>query len=171
MYETLQQVFEKLTFTGHAISSQVVANSAGAATGVLRSGETELWASSVVCLARVSSWMLSTASKRQTVRYHKCMWVVCVFLCVCPCLCVADLPFWPSLSYTFMWTTPLVLFLSMTTLRPSLLVTVPSCPDSSSAHHSLPPVIINVTFLKSGHRCKLLDSSNTATFCLLDWET
>lgn len=40
--EAVQQVFEKPTLTGHAITTQVVANGAGAATGVLRSGETEL---------------------------------------------------------------------------------------------------------------------------------
>lgn len=70
----------------------------------------------------------------------------------------ACLPFWPSLSYTFIWTNPLVLFLRITGFRPSLLVTVPSCADSSSAHQSLPPVTINVIcwygYKTYSHRCR-----------------
>ena len=65
----------------------------------------------------------------------------------CGSVCVhvwALLPFWPSLSNTFMWTTPLVLFLRITGFRPSLLFTVPSWADSSSAHHSFPPVKVHL---------------------------
>lgn len=140
--QLLSTYFGKHTLAWHAVTTQVVANSAGAASGVLRCGEAELWASSVVNLALVSSWMLSTISKRQEIS-------VCVFLCLYLCVCVlwACLPFWPSLSYTFIWTTPPVLFLRVTGFRPSLLVTVPSCADSSSTHHSLPPVT---------HQCHLL---------------
>lgn len=44
----------KHTFARHAVTTQVVANGAGAAAGVLRGGEAELRASSVVYLAWVS---------------------------------------------------------------------------------------------------------------------
>lgn len=44
----------KRTFARHAVTTQVVANGAGAAAGVLRGGEAELRASSVVYLAWVS---------------------------------------------------------------------------------------------------------------------
>lgn len=51
-----------------------------------------------------------------------------------------------------MWITPAVLFLRMARFLPSLLVTVPSCPESSSAHHSLPPATINVTSICWCHK-------------------
>lgn len=133
----------KRTFARHAVATQVVANGAGAAAGVLRGGKAELRASSVVYLAWVSPWAPSTTNRRQVMRGGKCMCLACVLP---DCIFIRS-PFWPSLSYTFMWTTPLVLFLSTTRFRPSLLVTVPSCADSSSAHHSLPPV---------NHQCHLL---------------
>lgn len=130
--------FIKYTFTRYAVTKQVVANCAGAASGVLRGGEAELWAASVVDLAQVSSWMLSTTN-------NKCKWLpwVVLYLHWLIDLWKQSLPFWPSRSYTFMCTTPLVLFLRITKFWPSLLVTVPSCPNLSSAHQSLPPVTIN----------------------------
>ena len=76
--------FGKRTFARHAVATQVVANGAGAAAGVLRSGEAKLWAAAVVYLARVSSWMLSTT--RQEARNK--VPLVCVRVCVCVCVCV-----------------------------------------------------------------------------------
>lgn len=46
------------TLARRAIATQVVANGAGAAAGVLWSWEAQLRASSVVYLARISSWLL-----------------------------------------------------------------------------------------------------------------
>lgn len=159
-------IFGKCTFTRHAVTTQVVANSARAATGVLGSREAELWASTVVYLARVSSWMLSTTRQKASNKVlHMCVGSVCfcVYICVIVCWHVwACLPFWPSLSYTFIWTTPLVLFLRITRFRPSLLVTVPSWADSSSAHQSLPPVTINGTSLKNMAK----DSDSVKLQCL-----
>lgn len=59
------------------------------------------------------------------------------------------LPFCPSLSYTFICTTPLVLFRRIMWFRPSLLLAVPSCAESSSAHHSLLPVNTGPTWFRS----------------------
>lgn len=53
-----------VTFTRHAVTAQVVSDGARTAPGVLRGGEAELRALSVVYLARVSSWMLSTTNRR-----------------------------------------------------------------------------------------------------------
>lgn len=78
----VQQVFGKLTFAWHTVATQVVANGAGAATGVLRSGETELRAPAVVYLAWVSSWMLSTASTMHIIRSALCVWCVLRVICV-----------------------------------------------------------------------------------------
>lgn len=49
------------------------------------------------------------------------------------------LPFWLSLSYTLMWTTPVVLFRRTIRFFPSLLLMVPSWARTSSAHHNFPP--------------------------------
>lgn len=157
------------TLTRHAITAQVIANGAGTAAGVFWSWETELWASSVVYLAWISSWILNKISKRKTVRYYKK--VHCVRICICVYCCVRNcLPFWLSLSYTFIWTTPLVLFLKITRLRPSLLVTVPSCPDSSSAHQSFPPVTSSENVLKSEHTFKAEANGISFFFCLFQTE-
>lgn len=47
-----------------------------------------------------------------------------------------DLPCCASLSYTFIWTTPEVLFLRTVGFLPSLLLQVPSWAKFWSAHHS-----------------------------------
>lgn len=78
------------TLARHAVTSQVVADGAGAAAAVLRGGEAELRTSSVVDLARVSPCVGSRSrddGSRRVMRHLEREWVSHpIFFSTCQCV-------------------------------------------------------------------------------------